>query len=196
MSQVALIEDKHARQLLDRAAQVFKRSRKARLQLVDRDVVSSLGNPHADALNRSLGRVETDETQRDVIALLRGIGQELHFLADGIGEDGLEHEAFPLADKQPANTIGDVGSGVGIEVELCRNHVGIHPAKTGERNLRVEERRLPGTVGTGDGDQMRRLSQLELKGLTHVLRASPGRRERTSRRQTCRSFSCRLRRCE
>lgn len=116
------------------------------------DVMAALRDALGNTLAGKPGRYEPDEAEEGGVAGVGGALEEGEFVADGIGEDGLEDEALALAEEYVADGSGDAGCFVGVHTEFAGDVVGVDQAQGGGFEMGVIEGGLAGSVGPGEGD--------------------------------------------
>ena len=114
--------------------------------------MAALRHAHGHALIGDLRGSEPDEAEHDRVILLCSLAKKLYVLSDGIGQDGLEGEAFLARDEFLSQPARDVGSGVRVDVERVGDRVRIDEAQPCGLDERFEERGLACTVRPRDGD--------------------------------------------
>src|SRR6266542_348306 len=159
--EIVIVEDPDVGKLPDSRSKIRHDSRKALSNLLRWYIVSTLGDAHGYALFRNFRSRSTNEAQHNRVTRFDGFHQEFNFVANRIGEDGLEDKTFTLLHKLAAQRMGDTGSLVGAEAKRLCQFIGINEAKPRCLKVSVIKRGFAGSIRSGERDDDRSLVERE-----------------------------------
>ena len=151
-AQVVVIKDPDFGQLAEGHAKICQGAGEALAELHGRHVMSALGDAHGDSLFGDAGARDSHEAKNDPVAERGGLEEKSDLVTHGIGEDGFKDEALLLGDELTTKMIGEAGGGVGVQVELAGQDVGIDKTEGGGLKVGEVKRGLARTIRAGDGD--------------------------------------------
>ena len=82
---------------------------------------------------------------------MAGIFKETDFIADGIGKDGFENEALPLAEQFGPKSRGDMAGCIGLHIQLMGEEVGVQEAEPGCLEMGFIEGAFARAIRTSEG---------------------------------------------
>ena len=168
-TQVAVVVDEDVREFSQGRPEIPEGPRKPGLQLLRRHVVAALRHTHGDPLLGNPRAGEPDEAEDDRVPGGGRALQEAELVADGIGEDRLEHEALPALDQRVPQRSGEAHRRGGLKTERGGKDVGIDQAEAGVLEVDTVEGRLARAIRTRERDQNRpaveELGRLQREGV-------------------------------